>query len=62
MQDDVSTPELGLPRFCSLSYVALAVLARNIPRIGAILWQRDELSQRRSAKHSERERPHRLAA
>jgi IS5 family transposase len=43
-------------------YVALAVLARNIHRVGAILWQRDELRERRRAKYSDRESSHRLAA
>ena len=53
-------PDHGIHGF--KRYVALAVLARNIHRIGAILWQRDELRERRSTKYSERERPHRLAA
>ena len=53
-------PDHGINGF--KRYVALAVLARNIHRIGAILWQRDELRERRSTKYSERERPHRLAA
>ena len=53
-------PDHGIHGF--KRYVALAVLARNIHRIGAILWQRDALRERRHAKYSERERPHRLAA
>ena len=53
-------PDHGIHGF--KRYVALAVLARNIHRIGAILWQRDELRERRSTKYSERERPHRRAA
>ncbi len=53
-------PDHGINGF--KRYVALAVLARNIHRVGAILWQRDELREWRSAKYSERERPHRLAA
>ena len=52
-------PDHGIHGF--KRYVALAVLARNIHRIGAILWQRDELRERRHAKYSKRERPHKLA-
>jgi IS5 family transposase len=53
-------PDHGIDGF--KRYVALAVLARNIHRIGAILWQRDQLRERRSAKYSDRQMPHRLAA
>ncbi len=53
-------PDNGIDGF--KRYVALAVVARNIHRIGALLWQRDELRLRRSAKYFDREIPHRLAA
>ena len=33
-------------------YVALAVVARNIHRLGAILWQRDQERKRRSRQHA----------
>ncbi len=53
-------PDHGIDGF--KRYVALAVLARNIHRIGALLWQRDEWRLRRSTTYSDREMPHRRAA
>jgi len=43
-------------------YVAMAVLARNIDRIGAILKQRDEKRARRKRKHADRDTALRRAA
>jgi len=53
-------PDHGIDGF--KRYVALAVVARNIHRIGAILWQQDQLRERRSAKYFDREMPQKLAA
>ena len=43
-------------------YVALAVLARNIHRIGAILWQQEQQRAQRKKQRAERGPPHRRAA
>ena len=43
-------------------YVALAVVARNIHRIGAILWQQEQLREQRKRKYSDRGPPYRRAA
>ena len=43
-------------------YVALAVVARNIHRIGAILWQQEQLRAQRKAKYSDRDTTYKLAA
>ena len=43
-------------------YVALAVVARNIHRIGAILWQQEQQRAQRKKRHAERGPPHRRAA
>jgi hypothetical protein len=43
-------------------YVALAVLARNIHRIGAILWQQDIEREQRKQKYADRDNRRRLAA
>ena len=53
-------PDHGIDGF--KRYVALAVLARNIHRIGAILWQQDQVRQRRRAKYRDRHSPHKQAA
>ena len=53
-------PDHGIDGF--KRYVALAVLARNIHRIGAILWQQDQVRQRRRGKYHERDNPQQLAA
>ena len=43
-------------------YVALAVVARNIHRIGAILWQREQASHKRKTPYTDRETQYRQAA
>jgi hypothetical protein len=43
-------------------YVALAVLTRNIHRIGDIVWHRDKKREERRIRHVARESPHRRAA
>ena len=43
-------------------YVALAVLTRNIHRIGAILWQQDLEREQRKNRHAHRDTPYKLAA
>ncbi len=43
-------------------YVALAVVARNIHRIGAILWQQEQQRAQRKKRHADRGPPHRRAA
>jgi hypothetical protein len=43
-------------------YVALAVLARNIHRIGAILWQQDVQREQRKSNYAKRYKPDKLAA
>jgi hypothetical protein len=43
-------------------YVALAVLARNIHRIGAILWQQDAQREQRKSNYAQRYEPPKLAA
>ena len=53
-------PDHGIDGF--KRYVALAVLARNIHRIGAILWQQDLLRACQRVKYRDRQRPHKQAA
>ncbi len=53
-------PDHGIDGF--KRYVALAVLARNIHRIGAILWQQDQARACKSAKYRDRHSPHKQAA
>jgi hypothetical protein len=43
-------------------YVALAVLARNIHRIGALLWQQDVQRAQRKSDYAQRQKPDKLAA
>ena len=43
-------------------YVALAVLARNIHRIGAIVWQQDVQREERKRNSAQRDKPDKLAA
>jgi hypothetical protein len=43
-------------------YVALAVVARNIHRIGAILREQETRRAKRKTRYAERDRPHKLAA
>ena len=53
-------PDHGIGGF--KRYVALAVVARNIHRIGAILWQREQQREQRKKKHSNRAPPDKRAA
>ena len=53
-------PDHGINGF--RRYVALAVLARNIHRIGAILWQQEQKRAQRRRKYSQRDTPYKLAA
>ena len=43
-------------------YVALAVVARNIHRIGAILWQQDKVREQRKQQYADRDTTYKLAA
>lgn len=43
-------------------YVALAVVARNIHRIGAILWQQEQKRAQRKTQYSDRDTAYKLAA
>ncbi len=43
-------------------YIALAVVARNIHRIGAILWQQEQAREQRKRKYSDRDTTYKLAA
>ena len=53
-------PDHGIGGF--KRYVALAVVARNIHRIGAILWQQEQKRERRKKKYSHRAPPYKRAA
>jgi hypothetical protein len=53
-------PDHGIRGF--KRYVALAVVARNIHRIGAILWQREQARAKRRRKYSDRDTTYQLAA
>jgi len=53
-------PDHGIDGF--KRYVALAVLARNIHRIGAILWEQDKTRELRKTKYSDRDTTYKLAA
>ena len=53
-------PDHGIDGF--MRYIALAVVARNIHRIGAILWQQEEKRARRKRKYSDRDTTYELAA
>lgn len=53
-------PDHGIDGF--KRYVALAVLARNIHRIGAILWQQDVELENRKKFYADRDTKNRLAA
>jgi len=53
-------PDHGIVGF--RRYVALAVVARNIHRIGAILWQQEQKRARRKKKYSDRDTTYKLAA
>jgi len=53
-------PDHGIDGF--KRYVALAVVTRNIHRIGAILWKHEQKREQRKARYSERGPPHKRAA
>lgn len=53
-------PDHGINGF--KRYVALAVVARNIHRIGDILWKREQLREQRKKRYSGRAPPCKLAA
>jgi IS5 family transposase len=53
-------PDHGIDGF--KRYVALAVVARNIHCIGAILWQREQRREDRKRKYTDRETIYKLAA
>jgi len=53
-------PDHGIDGF--KRYVALAVVARNIHRIGAIVWQRGVEREQRKTRQADRGTTHRLAA
>ena len=53
-------PDHGIDGF--KRYVALAMVARNIHRIGDILWKREQLREQRRNKYSNRAPPCKLAA
>lgn len=53
-------PDHGIGGF--KRYVALAVVARNIHRIGAILWQQEQERAKRKRRYSDRDTTYKLAA
>lgn len=53
-------PDHGIAGF--KRYVALAILARNIHRIGAIVWQQDLEREQRKTKYADRDTTYKLAA
>jgi len=53
-------PDHGIDGF--KRYVALAVVARNIHRIGAILWEQEQQREQRKKKYSDRAPPYKRAA
>ena len=53
-------PDHGIHGF--KRYVALAVVARNIHRIGAILWQQEQKRAQRKRKYSDRDTTYKLTA
>ena len=53
-------PDHGIDGF--KRYVALAVLTRNIHRIGAILWQQEQQRAQRKTKYADRNTTYKLAA
>ncbi len=53
-------PDHGIDGF--KRYVALAVVARNIHRIGAILWQQEQQREQRKRMHADRDPPCKRAA
>ena len=53
-------PDHGIEGF--ERYVALAVVARNIHRIGAIVWQQEQEREQRKTKYADRDTTYKLAA
>ena len=53
-------PDHGINGF--KRYVALAVVARNIHRIGAILWKQEQEREQKKKRNSDRAPPHKRAA
>ena len=53
-------PDHGINGF--KRYVALAVVARNIHRIGAILWQQEQEREKRKTRYADRDTTYKLAA
>jgi len=53
-------PDHGIDGF--KRYVALAVAARNIHRIDALLWQQEQERAKRKRKYSDRDTTYKLAA
>ena len=53
-------PDHGIDGF--KRYVALAVVARNIHRIGDILWKQEQERAQRKVNYRDRDTPHKLAA
>ena len=53
-------PDHGITGF--KHYVALAVLTRNIHRIGAIVWSQDREREQRKARYADRDTTYKLAA
>ena len=53
-------PDHGIRGF--KRYVALAVVTRNIHRIGAILWQREQARRKSKRKYCDRDILYKLAA
>jgi IS5 family transposase len=53
-------PDHGIDGF--KRYVALAVLARNIHRIGTIVWQHDIEREQRKTRYADQGTPYKLAA
>ena len=53
-------PDHGIDGFTR--YVALAVRARNIDRIGEILWPQDKKREQRKTHYADRDTTYKLAA
>jgi transposase, IS5 family len=53
-------PDHGVSGF--KRYVALAVVARNIHCVGAILREQENRRAKRKSRYADRDRPHKLAA
>lgn len=53
-------PDHGIDGF--KRYIAFAVVARNIHRIGDILWKQEQLREQRKRKYSDRDPPYKRAA